>query len=355
MAVLKPGDPAPWFSAPTPGRPDFQFGSVAGRVVVLSFIGSAAQPAGQAMLKGLQAERGLFDEAHRALFLVSNDPGDRDRISEGPGVHVFWDFSRQVSDLYGLHVDGRVTLKSFVLDAMLRVIAVVPVRDAARHGAEIAELLAALPAAPVTPAPVLVLPRIFEPEFCRKLIGLYQAGQSAESGFMKTDPASGRTVLVKDGAVKRRRDHVIDDDGVRAQIQQRLKKRLVPEIRKVFQFEATRIERYIVARYDAADHGHFRAHRDNTTRGTAHRRFAVTINLNAEEYEGGDLGFPEFGGGSWRAPTGGAVVFSCSLLHEARAVTRGVRFCFLPFLYDEAAAKIRTENRDFVELPEGTS
>ena len=86
--------------------------------------------------------------------------------------------------------------------------------------------------------------------------------------------------------------------------------------------------------------GHFRPHRDNTTKGTAHRRFAVTINLNADEYEGGDLCFPEFGPRTYRAATGGAVVFSCSLLHEARPVTLGKRYAFLPFLYDDEAANI---------------
>lgn len=135
------------------------------------------------------------------------------------------------------------------------------------------------------------------------------------------------------------------------QIQARLQRRLVPQIAKAFQFHATRIERYIVARYDAAEGGHFQAHRDNNTKGTAHRRFAVTINLNADDYEGGDLAFPEFGPQTWRAPTGGAVVFSCSLLHEAKAVTRGTRYCFLPFLYDEAAAEIREANIGFVTLP----
>jgi len=82
----------------------------------------------------------------------------------------------------------------------------------------------------------------------------------------------------------------------------------------------------------------FFAHRDNTTKGAAHRRFAVTINLNAEQYEGDDLRFPEFGFRTYRAPTGRA---SCSLLHEALPVTGGKRYAFLPFLYDEAAAKVR--------------
>jgi len=117
----------------------------------------------------------------------------------------------------------------------------------------------------------------------------------------------------------------------------------VPEIRKAFQFETTRIERYIIACYDSAKGGHFRAHRDNTTPGTAHRRFAATINLN-DDFDGGELWFPEFGPRRYRPPAGGAVVFSCSLLHEAMPVTQGTRYAVLPFLYDDAAARIREAN-----------
>jgi predicted 2-oxoglutarate/Fe(II)-dependent dioxygenase YbiX len=116
-------------------------------------------------------------------------------------------------------------------------------------------------------------------------------------------------------------------------------------IQRAFQFDPTRIERWLVACYNGdGEGGHFRAHRDNTTKGTAHRKFAVTINLNAEDYDGGDLRFPEFGRRLYRAPTGGAVVFSCSLLHEALPVTRGKRYAFLPFLYDDAAARLRERN-----------
>ena len=70
--------------------------------------------------------------------------------------------------------------------------------------------------------------------------------------------------------------------------------------------------------------------------------------LNPDEYEGGLLRFPEYGGSLYTAPLGGAVVFSCSLLHEATPVTAGKRFVFLPFLYDEAAVRVRDANRQFV-------
>jgi predicted 2-oxoglutarate/Fe(II)-dependent dioxygenase YbiX len=108
-----------------------------------------------------------------------------------------------------------------------------------------------------------------------------------------------------------------------------------------------------VSRYDAKEGGFFKAHRDNTTKGTAHRKFAVTINLNAEQYEGGDLRVPEFGQQAYRAPTGGAVVFSCSLLHEALPVTKGTRYAYLPFLYDEEGAKVRDANRQFLDRASG--
>jgi hypothetical protein len=42
------------------------------------------------------------------------------------------------------------------------------------------------------------------------------------------------------------------------------------------------------------------------------------------------------------------VVFSCSLLHAVSRVTRGRRYAFLPFLYDDAAARIREANNPFL-------
>jgi len=62
----------------------------------------------------------------------------------------------------------------------------------------------------------------------------------------------------------------------------------------------------------------------------------VTINLN-DDYRGGELLFPEFGDRRYRGPVGGAVVFSCALLHEVTRVTQGVRYATLPFLYDAPA------------------
>lgn len=157
----------------------------------------------------------------------------------------------------------------------------------------------------------------------------------------------GRTVLMSNPDHKKRRDHVIEDEALIRRTQERVMRRINPEIERVHFFRPTRMERYIVSCYAAEDGGHFRAHRDNTTKGTAHRRFAVSINLNAE-FEGGEISFPEFSPRRFKAPPGGAVIFSCSLLHAVSRVTAGRRYAFLPFLYDEAAAKIREENLKYL-------
>ena len=147
-----------------------------------------------------------------------------------------------------------------------------------------------------------------------------------------------------DYGIKRRMDCLIEDEALRKACAVRITRRLKPEILRVFRFDATRMERYLVSCYDAQTGGYFRPHRDND--GDGHRQFAVTLNLNAEEYEGGDLRFPEYGLLTYRAPTGGACVFSCGLMHEATPVTKGKRYAFLPFLYDEASAARREANNE---------
>lgn len=74
----------------------------------------------------------------------------------------------------------------------------------------------------------------------------------------------------------------------------------------------------------------------------------MSLNLNTEDFEGGELVFPEFGPAKYRPETGGACVFSCSLMHEAHPVRRGQRYVFVPFFYDEAAKLVREGNLRFM-------
>jgi len=158
---------------------------------------------------------------------------------------------------------------------------------------------------------------------------------------------NGKTVGVYDYGHKSRFDCTITDENLKQLLQNRIIRRIFPEIQKVHQFKVTRMERYIVGCYDSAKGGHFRPHRDDTTKGTAHRKFALSINLN-NDFDGGEVSFPEYGTASYKAPVGGAVVFSCSLLHAVSRITRGKRYVFLPFLYDDAAAAIREQHNCFL-------
>lgn len=349
------GDPVPWFIAPTPERQDFHFNIAGGRYVVLTFLGSAKDGRLHAMAAEMAACERVYNDIRASLFIVTCDPADlkEGRLRERrPGVRLFLDYRRQLSVLYGAcEATGPYRPFSLVLDRTLRVLAAVKVGQLERHAAEVLAVIDAQPASDdrsraAPGAPVLAVPNVFEKEFCRELIALYEKNGGEDSGFMRTDPATGKTISTVDHGFKRRADCAIQDMALQERINAKIARRLVPEVRKVFQFTATRIERHVVACYDSQTGGYFRAHRDDTTRGTAHRRFAVTINLNAEEYEGGDLRFPEYDTRMYRAATGGAIVFSCSVLHEVWPITRGRRFCFLPFLYDEAAAAQRQDNID---------
>jgi peroxiredoxin/predicted 2-oxoglutarate/Fe(II)-dependent dioxygenase YbiX len=357
--LFQTGDPIPWFKAnASDGNPSFDFSTVAGRYVVLCFFGSAEAEPSRRAIQTVFENRGLFDDRRALFFGVSVDRSDRDqrRVEQIlPGIRYFWDFDREISRRYRAVADetvledGSIPYRPYwlLVDPMLRVVAYAPLN----RGEEVMRTLAALP--PVAEhagvelnAPVLILPRVFEPAFCRRLIDVYNQHGGEESGYMIE--RDGKTEGKVDHKFKRRKDCLIEDEEIRAEARRLIARRLAPEIRKAFQYGITRIERYIVACYEAETGGYFRPHRDDTMKGTAHRRFAVTINLNAEEFEGGELRFPEFGPRTYRAPTGGAVVFSCTLLHEATPVTAGKRFAFLPFLYDDAAAKIRLENQEFL-------
>ena len=346
--LLGPGDVVPWFAAPAlEGRKDYVFDTVAGRHVLFAFVPSAGDEAAAAALATVLAKRPLFDDEHACFFGVTADPEDagQGRIAQLlPGIRWFLDYERKLALRFGAAGgDGEYRPHLLLVDPMLRVLGRYPLAAAERAVADLAAVVAAPPVSDW--APVLCVPNILEPELCRHLIKLYEESGGEPSGFMRD--VGGKTVLVTDPHHKQRRDYNIEDEALQRQLSGRVRRRLNPMIRRAFQFEVTRMERYLVGCYEAGA-GHFRPHRDNTTKGTAHRRFAVTINLNAGEYEGGDLRFPEFGRRTYRAPTGGAVVFSCSMLHEATPVTKGRRYAFLPFLYDEAAAEIREANNPFL-------
>ena len=213
------------------------------------------------------------------------------------------------------------------------------------HAAGVRNVLTSLPdvdgsaGVPLT-APALIVPRVFEFPFCELLVKFYEEIGGADSGFLvdrdgKPQPSS--TIATSVGRSRHRR----------AEPAQRHPRadRAAPGARR---------SRVLPVQCDP--HGSlygellrqrggraFFAHRDNVNAGARHRRFAASINLNGD-YDGCDLIFPEFGRRMYKAPVGGAIVFSCGALHQVTPVTRGKRYAFVPFFYGEEDAAMREAN-----------
>jgi predicted 2-oxoglutarate/Fe(II)-dependent dioxygenase YbiX len=174
-------------------------------------------------------------------------------------------------------------------------------------------------------APVMVLPRVFEPDFCTQVIRLWEKGDHHDSGV------SSRYGNVGVAELKRTEDYMIVEPMMQKAISDRLAYRIGPELVKVFAFDREfTFDAHVVLSYSAEGGHFFSAHRDNGAPTTADRAFAVSLNLN-DDFEGGELVFPEYSGIKVSPPTGAAAVFSCSVLHQALPVTRGRRFVLTTF------------------------
>jgi predicted 2-oxoglutarate/Fe(II)-dependent dioxygenase YbiX len=267
----------------------------------------------------------LAGRADVALLCVTSN-----EHSEGVGVPVWSDREGTVTAAYGVTA-GELT--AVVLDPNLRVVGVVlgdrlaeqvvALLDGATHRGPAVEV--------VTQAPVLLLPRVLDAAYCKRLIRVWERDGGVDTGVAR---ASGD---VLDTSYKRRRDHTVGDPQLLRELSSVVGRRVLPEVHKAFAFRATRFEGFKIACYDAVTGGYFRPHRDNLTPSTTHRVFALTLNLN-DGYEGGQLRFPEYGNQLYRPDPGAALIFSCAHLHEVRDVTAGRRFVLLSFLYREPPA-----------------
>ncbi len=195
--------------------------------------------------------------------------------------------------------------------------------------------------------PVLLVPEVLSAAECRRLIDLYEtpglpvrtlADQAQETGNYKIE--------VNDYGRVDRIDLMVRDEETVRLLDARIGRRVIPEIQKAFQYRVTKRERFHIARYEGARGGFQHGHRDNPTPELAHRRFALSLNLNTGEYQGGALRFPEYGAQLYRAEAGSALIFSSSLLHEVLEVTAGRRYVVLSHLYgadgEQAAREART-------------
>lgn len=330
---IAPGDRAPNFVLPgANGRYYMLYERVHGGDVLLVFGGD------DAALQPFRADAPIFAETGVEPFAIL--PGDPTEAAEAAdekaGFFVVYDVKKAILAGYckgtGTPPPGPGQVLCVLCDANLRVLSI-------RSGMaqDVAKRVLAFyqdrtrPVAGVltATAPVLLVPDVLDRETCRGLIEIWET-KGHEEGKVYSE-ISGNEGDRLYHEKKKRLDHMIHDPQVLKTLQHTIGRRIAPELEKAFLFQGFAFDRMIIGCYDSARGDKFTAHRDNL--GEMKRRtFALTVNLNAEDYEGGEVRFPEYGGDWYKAPSGCAVLFSCSLLHEVRPVVRGRRFALLSFL-----------------------
>ena len=340
--AIEPGQRAPNFALPSAaGRVEQFYDRFVGDHVVLLVLPSCSSPEARQALSALMRESATLAEAGAAVLAIS---GDTPAANAGIAAELALDFPLY-SDVQGAALARLgvapgligVSPRGLLLDPNQRVLEILD-DSADIVAASLACLQASTAERPAqrvaAQAPVLLLPNVLEPALCSRAIEAWRADNS--EGLVNL-PERAYAAAEEDKRVhavyfslKKRRDHVADDqlNGV---LMRAIMSRLKPELAKAFRFQPGGLERVCIGAYEAERGDYFRPHRDNTTETTKNRCFAVSISLN-EDYEGGGVRFAEFGPEIYDPPPGGALVFSCSLLHEALPVTRGIRFAAFTFL-----------------------
>lgn len=318
--------------------------NVLGRAVVVLFLPDAGSPAAERLLGGF-AE--LQERLARHIHLLAINGADAE-TNAGIEAYaalpfpVLGDPDGAVASSYGVAPDRSAgapaqgdRFRCFLADPNRRILRL---EEGSCDEPLAARLLDHFESTPtVAPlevgflAPVLTVPRTFDAAFCQRLIALYETGGNAPSGVFRDDYREAGGLLKAD--MKVRRDHIVQDPAINNEIGGIIGRRVVPEITKAFSFKVNYVKEFKIVCYDSGDGGFFQPHRDNINPIGSGRRFAMTLNLNTGDYEGGYLRFPEYGPHLYRPGAGDAVVFACHLVHEAMPVTAGRRYVLLTFFY----------------------
>jgi hypothetical protein len=333
------GDTIPWVTLATTREKALPVAELAGGPLVIVACRSGT-------LADELAKPGISDPGFW-LILEPDDRPDGDRpdgggsteIESAPGRRVVPDPTGAVRATLRLP-DGDGTV-SVIAGGGLRVRRVLRHPATAAAGTIAADISAALREVAASPppaaAPALILPDVLEPALRRRLIETWESEGNEETGYLRGG-ADGELVHVVDRSRKRRRDHFLDEASELARaVHVRVRDRVLPWIQRAFHFRVGFAERYRVACYGAENSGFFAPHRD-MNEASGYRHFAMSIALN-DEYEGGALRFPEFGGASHVPNAGAAIVYSGVLMHEVTPITSGRRFVLVNFLTSREGAE----------------
>ncbi|WP_422366153.1 redoxin domain-containing protein [Pelagibius sp.] len=310
---------------------------LAGKPLILVFERNETAPSFAAEVRGLSTilvDASIDDVV--VLAITRRSPADNKVLGDTEDLPypLLSDSKAETYRAYGLETaDASGSVTTFVLDTNLRLVALID-GGGASHGGEILNALETATADPTDVPlaghpPVLVLPRVLSERDCADLIDywhepapVWEAEGLNSRGFM--EETGDFMVRNKDyGKVLQR---VVRDVPLQKYLDTKLNRRVITEIRKAFQTKISRREEYRIAGYDAAEGGCLGPHRDNPTKETQHRRFTVSVALNGGAFEGGGLRFGEYSQQGYLVPTGTAIVWSCTLLHDVMPVTAGQRF-----------------------------
>jgi predicted 2-oxoglutarate/Fe(II)-dependent dioxygenase YbiX len=332
---LSPGDLAPDWGLKTLGGGSFAFRSdgVAGHTLVIFVAGSSAE--GEERVEQFRQKATAIAALGALVYFVFPSMAAAKRWSWEPAQALVDEEGKVAASLKASSSEQATVI---VLRANHHVAALFR----ADEGSEaIQALCKRLESERVTVVagshpPVLLVPEVFSKEECRQLIDVFETRGQV---LVKADKAidyfgADYKMQVPEHMREDRVDHFFYDKSTIAFLLHRLG-RVELEVARAFHYRITKHETLRIARYEGSRQGYLHGHRDNIP-PHEHRRFALSINLNTDEFAGGEVRFPEFGDQRYRPPSGTAFVFSSSLLHEALEVTAGRRFVFLSFMYGDS-------------------
>lgn len=180
------------------------------------------------------------------------------------------------------------------------------------------------------PPPVLLVPHVISDDLSNRLIAYFdrhEAEAHANNSDFKT------------------RLHIHPDKGLMRELDDKLSKSLLPEIKKVLFSDISHRETYKICCYAAEEDGHFGKHRD-TIEPYLHRRYAMTLVLN-DDFEGGGVSFPEYTDEVMAVPRNWAVIFPGSLYHQVNSIGVGRRYVVISFFFTENEAAIKQDSERY--------
>jgi peroxiredoxin len=338
-APLAAGDIAPDCALKSLGGDvvDLRGDAVAGPAMAIVFCPKFTAPVAAAV-DGFRARLDRFAAADARLFAVTLEPA-KSAMEQALPFPVMLDRAGDVFRAF--NANNRDQPTTIVLRPNHHVLAVLKETPEAQAEQALAmvERLAAerRPVLMAPHPPVLVVPDVLSRTDCERLINVYKTRGNVfvEARHGDDNIATDYKTRIPEYGRGDRIDHWLVETDMINLVESRLRGRLFPEIHRAFQYQVTRRERLRIGCYEGMRGGELHGHRDNSEAFVAYRRFAMSINLNTEAFEGGELRFPEFGDQRYRPETGAAIVFSSSLLHEAMHVTAGTRYVVLAFLFGE--------------------